>query len=269
MQIKYFKNDCIVKYRIIKKRKKNGENVGLKDFLIEIGLIEARKNDKIKNYPNMNKKSVEKKQKDAKITASTYVLGKDTIATILVSTAIILGSFIISRESFYRTSQIQFYNITQENESRIMNILKSPKTQANIEIANINNDANQFEYYFNVIDRLDAYSYKIRLNNISKELKHELLQNNYNNAREIKSLKNITPKTIVNHNDYYLINNKYKIEEDKISKSALENIEKNIKQDNIIQFNNYKNLKISTSTLILAIILNSSYILIKKVISKK
>lgn len=273
MQIKYFKNNCIVKYKIIKKRKKNGENLGLKDFLIEIGLINAKNNDRIQKYPknksNVNKRTLERNQKDNKTKDTKHIFNKDTITTVLVSSALIIGSFAISREIFYNTSQIQFYNITQENENRILNILKSPKTRANIEIANINNDTKQFEYYFNVVDRLDAYSYKIRLNNISKELKNELLQNNYNNSKEIVSLKDITPKTIVLHNDYYLINNKYKIEEDKVSKSTLENIEKNIKQDNITQFNNHKNFKISTVTLILALILNSFYILIKKVISKK
>ena len=42
INLKYFKNNCIVKYKIIQKRRFNGEKVSLIDFLVEMGFIEKK-----------------------------------------------------------------------------------------------------------------------------------------------------------------------------------------------------------------------------------
>lgn len=274
INLKYFKNNCVIKYKIVKNKKKKGENITFKDYLIEIGIL--KKNSKANKKPIVYyNNSIENSNKKTKINENVaeykeYLINKKTLVTLAISIMIVIISFLSSTLIFNKSNEIKFFNITAENEAKISNVLKSPKTQTYINTVYIEEkNKSQIKYYFNTIDKLDSYSYKIDFNNISDDLKNELLQNNYKLTKEINSLDKIVPQSIVLHEDYYLINNKYRIAKEFISDKTLNTIEKNIEILKISQYNNTKINNIAFLTIIISVILNLIYFSIKRVISTK
>lgn len=268
--LKYFKNNCVVKYKIIQKRKLNGEKISLVDFLVEIGLIRRKEIKNNLQKPNNKEINNSLKKNDSKERENLKKkkINKKLFYTTASITGFIIISFLTGALFFERSHDIRYLKITAENETKILNILKSPKT--NTYIKNTYREEQQnVEYFFMVVDNLDSYSYKIRLNDTSNDLRKELLQNNFKNTTSINSLDKINVTSIISYEDSYLINNKYNINKSLLNDNTLNKIENNIKNEAIVNYNNFKNSTITSITIILSILLNSVYFITKKVISKK
>lgn len=269
LNIKYFKNNCVIKYKIIQRERKNGKKIGLNEFLIEIGLIKKHKKDDKKDVTSpKNNKGVSKDKPNKKM--ERQYLTKENLITVIISFTLISGSFILSNKFFDIEKQFNFYNITQEAESKILNILKSPKTQTSIlPYPSSTDNGNNIEYYFNVVDRLDAYTYRIKMNGISDDFKNELLNNSEISLKEISSLQKIESKIVIPYKDHYLINNKYKIKKELVSKNTIDSIYKKIHSEQLQSFETYRNIEVSLIAIMISIVLNIVYFAIKKVISRK
>ena len=262
--LKYIKNNFIIKFNVIKNKKKKGEKITILDILNEFKFIDSKKHIKNTSRSNSNNLKEKNKKPKSKSNIELTVLLKNT----LIASTLIVVSLGFSFSIFEQANDISFMKITEENENKILNILKSPKTNVYIKPFYIE-DENDVNYYVNVLDNLDYYSYRIKLDAVSDELKNELLLNNYKNTSNVKTLNNIELNSIVEYNDNYLINNKYNINKNKVDEYSLEKFNSDIKTKTINDFNNLKALIISFTTLILSIISNVLYFYTKKVISKK
>lgn len=262
--LKYIKNNFIIKFNVIKNKKKKGEKITILDILNEFKFIDSKKHIKNTSRSNSNNLKEKNKKPKSKSNIELTVLLKNT----LIASTLIVVSLGFSFSIFEQANDISFMKITEENENKILNILKSPKTNVYIKPFYIE-DENDVNYYVNVLDNLDYYSYRIKLDAVSDELKNELLLNNYKNTSNVKTLNNIELNSIVEYNDNYLINNKYNINKNKVDEYSLEKFNSDIKTKTINDFNNLKALIISSTTLILSIISNVLYFYTKKVISKK
>lgn len=269
INLKYFKNNCVVKYKIIQKKRFNGEKVSLIDFLVEMGFIKKKEIKKETKKSNINKPNDDTKKYDIK---EEKVKNKIINRKIMYNTASIAGFILISFLTgiifFEKSNDIRYLKLTEENEIKISNILKSPKTSTYIKNT-YNEKSENIEYFFLVVDNLDSYSYKIRLNDTSEDLRKELLQNNLKNTTTTNSLEKINATTIIPFEDSYLINNKYNIDKSLLNDSTLDKIENNIKMESINNYNHFKNLTITSITVVLSILLNIIYFSTKKIISKK
>lgn len=269
INLKYFKNNCVVKYKIIQKKRFNGEKVSLIDFLVEMGFIKKKEIKKETKKSNINKPNDDTKKYDIK---EEKVKNKIINRKIIYNTASIAGFILISFLTgiifFEKSNDIRYLKLTEENEIKISNILKSPKTSTYIKNT-YNEKSENIEYFFLVVDNLDSYSYKIRLNDTSEDLRKELLQNNLKNTTTTNSLEKINATTIIPFEDSYLINNKYNIDKSLLNDSTLDKIENNIKMESINNYNHFKNLTITSITVVLSILLNIIYFSTKKIISKK
>lgn len=269
INLKYFKNNCVVKYKIIQKKRFNGEKVSLIDFLVEMGFIKKKEIKKETKKSNINKPNDDTKKYDIK---EEKVKNKIINRKIMYNTASIAGFILISFLTgiifFEKSNDIRYLKLTEENEIKILNILKSPKTSTYIKNT-YNEKSENIEYFFLVVDNLDSYSYKIRLNDTSEDLRKELLQNNLKNTTTTNSLEKINATTIIPFEDSYLINNKYNIDKSLLNDSTLDKIENNIKMESINNYNHFKNLTITSITVVLSILLNIIYFSTKKIISKK
>lgn len=267
--IKHFKNNCIVKYKMIKNKKTNGQKVSLIDFFIEIGILKKKKINNNKNQINSSF-TINSKKEEEKINTKKLSLKK--LKKLIINTSSVFGfilvSFLISCIFFEESNTINYLKLTNENETKILNTLKSPKT--NICIKNTyNKKTDTVDYYFLVVDNLDSYSYKIKLNDTYQDLHNELFQGNLKNTKNIQSLNKITINTVVSYENLYLINNKYNIDKSLINNNTLNKIENQIKANSITKYNNIRNLTVSITTIILTLLFNFFYFNIKKVISKK
>lgn len=262
--LKYIKNNFIIKCNVIKKKKKNGEKITILDILNEFKFIDSKKY--IKNTSHNNSGSLKEKNKKSK--SDSNVKLKIMLKNTLIASTLVVVSLGFSFFIFEQTDVMSFIKITEESENKILNVLKSPKTNVYIKSFYIK-DIDDIDYYANVVDNLDSYSYRIKLDDVSDDLKNELLLNNYKNTSSIKTLNDIELSSIIEYNDKYLISNKYNIDKNKIDKHNLEMLNSNIKIQTINSFNNLKALIISSITLILSIVSNILYFYTKKVISKK
>lgn len=275
LNIKYLKNNCDIKYKIIKNKKKNGYNVSFKDILLEYGVLKnttsnIKKNPNIKNNQTYDKNIDKNKNKinKAKEKYIEYIFNKESVITIGVSLVVTISCFLLASNIFYEKININYYELTSENESKILNTLKSPKTNTDIK-AYFNEDKKQIDYYLQVNDRLDSYSYKLNINSLSDTLHDELLNNALKNTVEINSLNEVQPKTIMLYKDKYIINNKYNIDNNLIDNNTLDKINEKILIENLELHKSNKYIYISLICLSLSTLLNSIYFALKKVISKK
>lgn len=267
--IKYFKNNCIVKYKIMKNKKLNGQKVSLIDFFIEIGILKENKTkDNKKSMPNKKNNTPSKVNTKEERIVKNKVQNKKIISNLISVLSFIIVSCLISCVFFEESDTVNYLKLTAENETKILNILKSPKTTISVRNT-YNNKTDSVDYFFLVVDNLDSYSYKIKLNDATTDLKKELFQNNLKNTTNINTLQNINVNTVVPFENTYLINNKYNINKSLVDKNTLNKIENNIKIDSITNYNNLKYLTISIMTIIISLLLNIIYFNIKKVISKK
>lgn len=259
--LKHLKNTYIVKYKVLQKRKSQGEKINLLTFLQETKVF--------KQYNQKKTKTTEKKYFNIKLLKKTKKCINKKLATTIVS---ILGFVMLSLFSsnliFKESNNIEYLTLNKENQLLITNILKSPKTTASIE-TKYNEDKNIVEYYFLIVDNLDSYSYKLNPQNISTTLQKEILNSYSNNTTEISSLKNIEITTIFENNDFYFINNKYKINKTLVSKNDSNKIYETTQKQVITNYNHRKKITISIMTAFLSIISSIFYFSTKKVISKK
>ena len=262
--LKYIKNKFIIKCNVIKKKKKNGEKITFSNILNEFNITYNKKHTKNTSYNNSSKsKEITKKSKSN----ANEQLGI-TLKNVFTATSLIIVSLGFSFLIFEKSNNISFLKITEESEIKILNTLKSPKTNVYIKPFYIEEE-DEVSYYADVVDNLDYYSYKINLDDISDNLKGELLLSNYKDTTTIKSLDNLNASSVIEYENKYLIDNKYNIDKNKLNEYNLGKLNSSVKMEAINSFNNLKMLIISSTTLILSLISNSLYFYAKKVISKK
>lgn len=263
-KLKYAKNTFFIKCRIIKKKKFNGEKVSLKDLLIEFGII--KKNKLVKN--GLSSRIIIKDDTEPKKHEPFFSKHKKVLINISSSVGLILVSFLFANIISSQSINMNFIKNTEENEAKILNILKSPKTESYIQPF-YNQKTNEVDYTILLVDNLDSYSYRLNLRDISIDLKNQVLQHNQNNTKKIESLDKITPTLIVEYDNKYLINNKYNIDKSLVKENDFKEIEKDIKIQLINKSVKVKNSISTYITIILSIVSNMTYFIIKKVISKK
>ena len=269
INLKYFKNNLIVKYKIIQKRREKGEKISPIDFAIEIGLLKEKSSKSNQKKHNHNAYYIDRNIEDKnELKTNKKALNKNIFNATSSIVGFVMVSFLLGSILFNGSSKITYMKITEENESKILNILKSPKTNTYINKA-YNEKKQELEYFFLVEDNLDSYLYKIKFSDVTTDLKKELLQNNYKNTETVESLNKISVKTIIQYEDNYLINNQYNIKKDLVDKSSLIKIQNQIKDKSIVSYYNFKNIVITSITIVLSLILSLVYFSIKKVISRK
>lgn len=265
--LRYLKNTYVIKYKLFQKRKQNGENISLHKSIYNIV------NNKLKStklFKNIETKSlsffINKSNIKDKKNINLKIISKKTTTKILGITGFIIFSFCTSNVLFKESIKVNYLSMSKENELTISNILKSPKTNTTIQ-TKYNEETQNVEYSFMVIDTLDSYYYKIKLDEPSTFLKGELLKNIEQKTVDINSLNKININSIVDYKDLYLINNKYKINKELISSNDIKSIEKNIEEKSSYIHNHTKNITITILTISLFTILNLIYLSSKKVIS--
>lgn len=257
----YKKNNLIFRYKTIQKKRKAGKKIPFSIFLREMGLIKPSKPHSHLDF--RKKQQLNKKDTKAK-------LDYKSILTVMSSCGFIIISFGISQLFFEKSNEINFFKLNTENESKILNILKSPKT--NVYLNNYyNNDNNNVDYYFLIVDKLDSYSYKIHYENenINEELKSTLLQQNYNSTHNISSFDKSNIESIVEFENTYLINNKHNIPKNYFSEKDIHEIENIVKEKTFLGYKKSKRIIIASLTILLSSIFHILYFYTKKVISKK
>lgn len=275
LDIKYFKNDCIIKYKVAKrdgfKNKKIKTNNNSK-HVVDVNNVETRS----KNDSPFAKINIEKENKSTEsivynlknLNIKGIIFGN--IGTLTIGILIIVGSFFVSNNLFNIEKQYNFYNITHESENKILNTLKSPKTNVSVELYPIDNrGVVGVKRYFNVVDNLDSYTYKISFESAGSYLSSELWKSYMSRLKPVNKLKGIEIKNVSKYKNYYIINNRYKIDSSKVDSNKLDQISKEDLQMQIKAFNNYRNIEIALITIFVAIIGNLIFFYIKKVISKK
>ena len=267
-KLKYIKNDFVIKLNVIKKKRRKGEKVSIKDILIELKLIKPKKHTKANSNIVKKSNSKNKNIKNSKEPKNNTDKSKKSLYKVLTSTSLIAVSFLFSLIMFYQGSDIKFYRLTEDNESKILNILKSPKTETYIK-SYYDAKNEEVECFVNIVDNLDSYSYRIKFDSMSDELKNEILLDCYKETSQIDSISDLSATSIVEYKNKLLINNNYNIDKGKVSQSDLEKMNESINAYAINNFENSKAIIISSMTASLSLISNLLYFVIKKVISKK
>lgn len=267
-KFKYIKNDFVIKLNVLKKKKRKGEKISFKDILIELKIIDPKK--QAKNNSSIGKKSNPNKKnaKSSKEPKNNINKSKKTLYKLLTSASLIAVSFLFSLIMFHQGSDIKFYRLTEDNESKILNILKSPKTEAYIK-SYYDAKNEDVDYFVNIVDNLDSYSYRIKFDSMSDELKNEILLDCYKGTSKIESINDLSATSMIEYKNKLLINNDYNIDISKVNETDLEKMNQNINMYAINNFENSKAIIISSMTASLSLISNLLYFGIKKVISKK
>lgn len=274
-EIKYIKNSLIIKYKILKNKKKNGYNVSLSDFLNIFKTNNIKTNTTKSRFKSQKKNKVY--NKSSKSNESNKVKNRpkhnfkhEDILPLICSTALIVSvSYFSSLQAFKISNNISYYNITEENESKIVSMLKSPKTKVFTNKVCIEKDDKiEVEYYFDIVDSLDSYLYKIKINDLTEEIKEEILKSSYFNTKNIKDIAQVNAHTIIEYNNSYIINNSYNIDKNIVSNRTIQSMKTSSEQVFINEYLNNKKFYTSITTIILSIISSILLICIKKIIYK-
>lgn len=254
------KTSFSTKIRILKSFKEKGQEVNLntyikifelekyEDFIYKIASFKDTKN-RIKEDKTFNiKKQFQKtkndnNKKDKLQNKEEKLLEKKKYSNTLLITAMsALVSIAMSFVLFSFCNDIKFTKLDEDNLNIILRSLKSPQTETFLK-SRFDEKRNSIIYYYKVNDMLDSYTYEVSNQEVNEKLRSELLKSSVSDAKTIKSINTLNPdtfNTIVLHEDYYVINNKYKIHEKNITGEQISSITNHIKENNI---KNHKNLK--------------------------
>lgn len=276
-KLKRNKNIFITRIKILKQLKKNGNDVNIetieKVFNINITKNKNKKTNNTNsheykldlgtdsdiNIKNKNKNKNKNSNHKSTNNSNTSNSKNNYIWVIILLFIFNTG---VSLISFDFVNDIKFNNMTEQFTEIISRSIKSPQTEVYLK-SKFDNYNSSIVYYYEVIDNLDSYTYKIRNTDVNDELRIKLLENIALKTKEIKTLTNIESKnynSITLVGDYYVINNKYKIKEDSLNGKDINLITSSIKQNNIDNYNKNK-IQYTISTFITLAILESFVLL--------
>jgi Rps23 Pro-64 3,4-dihydroxylase Tpa1-like proline 4-hydroxylase len=191
------------------------------------------------------KHSIKNKKKYKKENKLTL---KDVLKKLYILAISGLISFGLSFVGFIKYDTITFNEVNERFSETISRSIKSPQTELYLK-SKYDTKSDATIYYYEIIDNLDSYTYYIRNMDVNDSLRIDLLEKIASNSKTIQSIGNINTgefNTIVLVDDYYVLNNKYKIHEDNISGKDISLVTSSIKQNNLNNF--YKNKMIFTVT---------------------
>ena len=270
------KNIFITRIKILKQLKKNGNDVNIetiqKVFNINITKTKEKKSEKTNNIDFLNqsneninnrqKKENVKKIKDIEMINTTKKKLTFCFFILLICGFNILASITI----FDLNNNIKFNTINEQFIETISRSIKSPQTDVYLK-SKFDKNKNSIIYYYEIIDNLDSYTYKIKNTDVDNELRVKLLENIATKSKEIKNIEAIKTtdyNTITLVGDSYIINNTYKINEKNISGKDINIITSSIKNNNIKYYNDRKIEFTVASFLTFTIIESFLYFIIKK-----
>lgn len=270
------KNIFITRIKILKQLKKNGNDVNIetiqKVFNINITKTKEKKSEKTNNIDFLNqsneninnrqKKENVKKIKDTDVINTTKKKLTFCFFILLICGFNILASITI----FDLNNNIKFNTINEQFIETISRSIKSPQTDVYLK-SKFDKNKNSIIYYYEIIDNLDSYTYKIKNTDVDNELRVKLLENIATKSKEIKNIEAIKTtdyNTITLVGDSYIINNTYKINEKNISGKDINIITSSIKNNNIKYYNDRKIEFTVASFLTFTIIESFLYFIIKK-----
>lgn len=258
------KNMFITKIKILKQLKNNGNNVNLDTIqrVFNINIINIDKNkteSKSKTNKNINFDTFydteeESKEKNKFLPKTLFNKKKLIFSSFLV--VLLFVNFIASILFFNLSYNIEYNELTEQLSAIIYRSLESPQTDICLK-SRYDENSNSIVYYYEVIDHLDSYTYYIKNTSLDNELRVKLLTKIANTSKKLENIKSIDYKTInsislVGHS--YIIDNKYSINEDKITGKDINIITSSIKQNSINKYNNDKrNFMISSYITIITI----------------
>lgn len=232
-------------FNINTNKKKNVKNENI-DFFFQdtkdTTKKENNKKSKIKLNNNSKKEDKTIKEKRNKKTTSTR---EKAISFFIILTIIIFNIF-ISLGFFDFANNTKFNTVNEQFTEIISRSIKSPQTDVYLK-SKYDEDEQAIVYYYEIIDKLDFYTYKIKNTDVNHELRNQLLENIAKKSKvinNINSIKTTDLNTITFVGDSYIINNKYKINEKNIDGKDINMIVDSIKNNNIRE---YETLKIEFS----------------------
>lgn len=276
-KLKGKKNIFITKLKILKQLKENGHKIDRetieKVFNINISNKKNKKADNSRNSeykidfgvdinPEINNNKNQAKKKNANKSNSSKLKSYSVLGTIFLLVLNISSSLLI----FDIVSNTKFNKMTEQFTEIISRSIKSPQTEIYLK-SKFENDNNSIIYYYEIIDNLDSYIYKIKNTEIDNELRVELLENISLKTKEISNLTNIKTtdyNSITLVGDYYIINNQYKINESNLDGKDINLITYNIKNNNINNYNKNRIEFIVSAFITLSIIEGFIFISIDK-----
>lgn len=270
------KNIFITRIKILKQLKENGNDVNIetvqKVFNINVIKTKEKKSEKANNidFLNQSNDNINNRQKKENV---KKIKGTDTISTAkkkLISCFFILlicgFNILASISIFDLNNNIKFNTVNEQFIETISRSIKSPQTDVYLK-SKFDEDKNSIIYYYEIIDNLDSYTYKIKNTDVDNELRVKLLENIAIKSKEIKNIEAIKTtdyNTIILVGDSYIINNTYKINEKNISGKDINIITSSIKNNNIKYYNDRKIEFTVASFLTFTIIESFLYFIIKK-----
>ena len=270
------KNIFITRIKILKQLKENGNDVNIetvqKVFNINVIKTKEKKSEKANNidFLNQSNDNINNRQKKENV---KKIKGTDTISTAkkkLISCFFILlicgFNILASISIFDLNNSIKFNTVNEQFIETISRSIKSPQTDVYLK-SKFDEDKNSIIYYYEIIDNLDSYTYKIKNTDVDNELRVKLLENIAIKSKEIKNIEAIKTtdyNTITLVGDSYIINNTYKINEKNISGKDINIITSSIKNNNIKYYNDRKIEFTVASFLTFTIIESFLYFIIKK-----
>ena len=268
------KNIFITRLRILKQLKENGNEVNIetvqKVFNIHIIKSKPKENKKTSNIDFLNHntndtKNEKSKTKPVKETDTIETIKKKFISCFSIL-LILVFNILVSMGIFDLSSNIKFNTVNEQFTETISRSIKSPQTEVYLK-SKFDEDKNSIIYYYEIIDNLDSYTYKIKNTDVNNELRIQLLENIANKSKKVKDIKSIKTtdfNTITFVGDSYIINNKYKINEKNINGKDISMITTSIKNNNIKNHNDRK-IEFTASLCLTFVILEGClYLVIKK-----
>lgn len=231
--INKYKNIFLSKIKILKNQK---EYTGKMD----ISTIKKVFNIKSKDKKNKNEKidSISKKDKPKE---EKNKVNKIEIINIFIIIGMLLLNSFASVTLFKINDNAKFNRVNEQLTSIIYRSIKSPNTEVFLK-SKYDKNTNSLNYYYQVVDKLDSYTYNLSNKDIDNDLKLKLLNNIVLNSKEVNNIKNINAKyeSITLVDNYYIINSKYKIKKENISDNEIKLIAENIKNKKIQSYNTNK-----------------------------
>lgn len=273
-KLKGKKNIFITKLKILKQLKENGHKTNLetieKVFNINI------KNKKVNNSNNSehtidfgidtNTEIIDNKNQAKKKNVNKSNSFKPKSHSVLSIIFLLIFNIYTPLLTFDIVDNTNFNAMTEQFTEIISRSIKSPQTEIYLK-SKFESDNNSIIYYYEIIDNLDSYIYKIKNTEIDNELRIKLLENIALKTKEISNLANIKTtdyNSISLVGDYYIINNKYKINENNLNGKDINLITCNIKNNNINNYNKNRIEFLVSAFITLSIIEGFIFIFIDK-----
>lgn len=257
----------------LKENIKNKLNIKTKSapeptFVLDFGSNINANTSNTKAKEDDNTENTEKKKLSINFSIPEVNLKNNKI--VIIST-IILFNIITSFVSFNISSTIKFNHVNEQFMETISRSIKSPQTDIALK-SKFDSKTDSIVFYYEVNDKLDSYTYKIKNVDVDETLRVKLLESIASKTKEVKSLASINTtsyNSITLVDDYYIINNKYRINEENLSGKDIKTITESIKSNNINEFNTNKTEFIISLFLTLGILEGFAFYNIRKIKNKK